>query len=148
MLVSGNDPAQQKRLAVLVSLEVRANTFAKVAADLLDKKRREGKVHATLGNREWLYSMANSDLGERPIVDITAAEVLHVLRKVEAKGLLETARRMHSAISEVFRHAILHQIQFDPTAGLKGKLAAPVVEHRAAITDAKELGGLITGLSV
>ncbi len=146
MLVSGNDPAQQKRLAVLVSREVRANTFAKVAADLLDKKRREGKAHATLGKREWLYSMANADLGERPIADIAAAEVLHVLRKVEAKGLLETARRMRSAISEVFRHAIPHQIQFDPTAGLKGKLAAPVVKHRAAITDAKELGGLMRAI--
>lgn len=146
LLASGLDPSQQKRIEKLASQESRANTFAKVAADLLEKKRREGKAHATLGKREWLYSMVNADLGERPIADITAAEVLHVLRKVEAKGLLETARRMKSAMSEVFRHAIPHQIQNDPTVGLKGKLASPVVKHRAAITDAKELGGLMRAI--
>jgi integrase len=146
LLASGQDPGQQKRIEKLASQESRANTFAKVAADLLAKKRREGKASATIGKREWLYSLANADLGERPIADITAAEVLHVLRKVEAKGLLETARRMRSAISEVFRHAIPHQLQIDPTAGLKGKLAAPVVKHRAAITDSKELGGLMRAI--
>ena len=45
-------------------------------------------------------------LGQRPVGDISAAEVLEVLRVVEAKGIIESAHRTHQVISAVLRYAV------------------------------------------
>jgi integrase len=147
LLASGIDPGQQKRLNQLALAANRANTFELIAAELLAKKRREGKASNTIGKREWLYSLAGEAFGKRPITEITAPEVLAALRKVESKGLHETARRMRSSIGEVFRYAIATaRATADPTFALRGALTVPKVKHRAAITDPKELGALLRAI--
>jgi hypothetical protein len=52
---------------------------------------REGHADATLEKTAWLLEFARPDLGNRPVSEISAVEVLHVLRKVEARGELESA---------------------------------------------------------
>jgi integrase len=147
LLASGIDPGQQKKLNQLALAADRANTFELIAAELLAKKRREGKASNTIGKREWLYSLAGEAFGKRPISEITAPEVLAALRKVENKGLHETARRMRSSIGEVFRYAIATaRTTADPTFALRGALIVPTVKHRAAITDPKELGALLRAI--
>lgn len=144
LLVSGLDPVQQRALDRAVRSGSNATTFATIAAELLDKKRREGKASNTIGKREWLYGLAGEAFGKRPIRDVTAPEVLTVLRKIEEKGHHETARRMRSAIGEVFRYAIATaRGESDPTQALRGALTTPTVKHRAAVTDAKALGALL-----
>jgi integrase len=146
-LAAGTDPGQQKKLDKLAKALSEASTFAAVAAELLEKKKREGKASATIGKREWLYGYASADLAARPVADITAPEVLAVLRKVEAKGLTETAHRLRSAIGEVFRYAIATgRATHDPTQALRGALAAHTAKHRAAILDAKALGALLRAI--
>jgi integrase len=146
-LAAGADPAQRKQLDKLQKALDDANTFALIAAELLEKKKREGRASATIGKREWLYALANADLGNRAVGDVTAPEVLAVLRKVEKKGLLETAHRLRSAIGEVFRYAIATgRATNDPTYALRGALTNPTPTHRAAITEAKELGALMRAI--
>jgi integrase len=147
LLASGIDPGQQKKLDVLASSASQANTFGIIAAELLAKKRKEGKASNTIGKREWLYSLAGEAFGKRPIAEITAPEILAVLLKVDAKGNHETARRMRSSIGEVFRFAIATaRATNDPTFALRGALTVPVVKHRAAITDPREFGGLLRAI--
>jgi integrase len=45
-------------------------------------------------------------LGDRPVAKITAPELRAVLRKIEARGTYETARRLRSTCGMVFRYAI------------------------------------------
>lgn len=147
LLAAGTDPGQQRKLDKLAKAISEANTFAVVAAELLDKKKREGKASATIGKREWLYGYASADLAQRPVAEITAPEVLAVLKKVETKGLTETAHRLRSAIGEVFRFAIATgRATHDPTQALRGALAAHSSKHRAAILDAKALGALLRAI--
>lgn len=147
LLVAGRDPSIQKQAERALALEAQAQTFAKVAAELLDKKRREGKAANTLAKLEWLYGLANAAIGDRPVSEVTAAEVLSALRKVEGKGRLETAKRLRAVIGEVFRYAIATaRAENDPTFALRGALSAPVVKHRAAITDPVKLGGLMRAI--
>lgn len=147
LLVAGRDPSIQKQAEKALALEVQGQTFAKVAAELLDKKRREGKAANTLAKLEWLYGLANAAIGDRPVSEVTAAEVLSALRKVEGKGRLETAKRLRAVIGEVFRYAIATaRAENDPTFALRGALSAPVVKHRAAITDPIQLGGLMRAI--
>lgn len=146
-LIAGRDPSIQKQADKAQALEVQGQTFAKVAAELLDKKRREGKAANTLSKLEWLHGLANVAIGDRPVSEVTAAEVLSALRKVEGKGRLETAKRLRAVIGEVFRYAIATaRAENDPTFALRGALSAPVVKHRAAITDPVQLGGLMRAI--
>lgn len=146
-LIAGRDPSIQKQADKAQALEAQGQTFAKVAAELLDKKRREGKAANTLAKLEWLYGLANAAIGDRPVSEVTAAEVLSALRKVEGKGRLETAKRLRAVIGEVFRYAIATaRAENDPTFALRGALSAPVVKHRAAITDPVQLGGLMRAI--
>ncbi len=69
------------------------------------------------------------------------------LRMVEASGNLESARRLRSTIGQVMRFAIASaRATHDPTQGLNGALTAPVVTHRAAITDRAKVGALFRAI--
>ena len=95
----------------------------------------------------WLIDFARADIGPRPISEILPMEVLEVLRKVERRGRLDTARRLRSTISCVFRYAIATaRATQDPTYALRGALTAPKSRPRAAITSPEALGGLLRAI--
>jgi integrase len=147
LLASGIDPSHQAKLDRIKKRESGANTFNAVADELLDKMEREGKAAVTLAKKRWLLGLVRPDLGHRPIADISAAEILVPLRKVEAQGNYETARRLRATVGQVFRYAIAAaKAANDATFGLKGALTAPVVTHRAALTNRAAFGGLLRAI--
>ncbi|WP_377291522.1 tyrosine-type recombinase/integrase [Rhizobium sp. SG2393] len=147
LLAKGVNPAQHAKLERIAKQASNAVTFKVVAEEYLRKIAKEGKADATQNKKEWLLGLAMADIGARPVRDITAAEVLVPLRRIEAKGNYETARRVRSAIGQVFRYAIATaRTENDPTFGLKGALTAPTVAHRAAVTDKRAFGGLLRAI--
>ena len=143
----GLDPSQQKRLAKLAATAEQANTFEVLAAEFLQKKRGEGKAAATLSKLEWLIGIAKPTLGARPITEISAPEVLQVLRRVESRERRESAKRLRAVIGSVFRYAVATgRAVNDPTAALKGALMSPIVRHRAAIVEPVALGELLRAI--
>jgi len=147
LLAKGINPSQQAKLERITRQASNAVTFKSVADEFLQKIGKEGKAEATRRKKEWLLGLAMTDIGSRPISEISAAEILVPLRRIEAKGNYETARRTRAAIGQVFRYAIATaRIDNDPTFGLKGALTAPTVTHRAAITERKAFGGLLRAL--
>jgi integrase len=144
LLAVSVDPAVHIKAEKAAKRAAGADTFYSIAAELLIKARREGRADATLKKKRWLLDLAAADLGKRPIADISAAEVLMPLRKVEGAGNYETARRMRAVIGQVFRYAIsTSRASNDPTFGLRGALTTPTVTHRAAVTDWKGFAGLL-----
>lgn len=147
LLASAIDPAQQAKVEKAKRRVESANTFGAIADEFLAKVEREGRAAATLIKKRWLLGMAKADLGTRPITEISAVEILVPLRKVEAQGNYVTARRMRADIGQVFRYAIATaRAENDPTFGLRGALTAPVVMHRAALTERKAFGGLLRAI--
>ena len=144
LLARGIDPGHNLKMEKVAKRTSNALTFGLIADEFLAKCRNEGMAETTLNKKRWLIDLPASDLGHRPIAEISAAEILVPLRKIESKGNYETARRVRSTIGQVFRYAIATaRADNDPTFGLKGALTAPVVTHRAAITTAKAFGGLL-----
>lgn len=144
LLADGVDPAGAKQAAKAARADVKANTFAVFANELTEKKQRENRAERTMEKVRWLLTIATPALGARPITEITAGEILAVLRPMERAGKLETARRVRSLIGEVFRLAIaLDVAQTDPTLALRGAIVTPTVTHRPAITDPDRLGELL-----
>jgi len=83
-------------------------------------------------------------IGTRPIAEITAPELLAMLRRIEARGAVYTAHRVRGICGQIFRYAVsTGKAERDHTADLKGALAPVKTNHRAAITDPKELAGLL-----
>lgn len=146
-LANGIDPSLQKRLDKLTKAISTATTFKAVAEEYLDKQAREGRADTTLAKNRWLLELAYPLLGTRPIAEIKAQEVLAVLKRLEARGTLETAKRVRANVGSVFRYAIATaRAENDPTSALKGAIIAPKVTHRAAITDAIAFGGLLRAI--
>lgn len=147
LLLDGIDPAtvkKERKRAAEVSTRGR---FDVLAAELLEKNRLEGRAEQTLKKKSWLIEMAQKDLGDRPIMEISPSEVLAVLKKQEKIGNLETASRLRTTIGEVFRYAIASGITTnDPTVPLKGALVRKQVTSRAAITDKERLGELLAAI--
>jgi integrase len=147
LLLEGIDPATVKQERKRISEIARRGRFDVLAAELLEKNRREGRAEQTLKKKTWLIEMANQDLADRPIMEITPSEVLAVLRKQEVIGNVETAGRLRSTIGEVFRYAIASGLTTnDPTLPLKGALVRKRVTPRAAVTDREQLGKLLVAI--
>lgn len=143
LLATGGDPSSRKKLEKLAQAERVATTFGAIAKELVAKDEREGRADSTIAKKRWLALDLAAPLADRPIVEITASELLSILRKAEARGKHETAKRLRSACGQVFRYAIATgRASRDPSADLKGALTAPVVTHRAAITDPDDMGAL------
>lgn len=147
LLSGGMDPSAKRKQERLTATIAARNTFGELAQELLAKKQAEGAAAATLSKNIWLLKDLAAPLAARPIAEITSAEILELLKRVEKSGRRETARRLRGAIGSVFRYAIVTlRATTDPTLALHGALLAPKVQHRAAITDEKEFGALLRAI--
>ena len=147
ILANGADPAGVKAQLSHEKREAAQNTFGKIADEYVAKIEKEGRAAVTIGKTRWLLSLMRRDLGSRPITDITPAELLTALQRVEAKGHHETARRMRSLSGRVFRYAVAtSRATADPSALLRGALIAPTVKHHSAILDPKAVGELLRAI--
>lgn len=83
-------------------------------------------------------------LGKRPIAEIGAQELLAAIRRIEDRGANETAHRVLSNCSEIFRYSIATgRAERDIAADLKSALKPTVKKHLAAVTDPKRVGELL-----
>ncbi len=122
-------------------------TFRTVAAEVIAKLEREGRAQATLSKTRWLLDFAFPAFGDRPVAEITARELLALLRQIEGRGLYETARRLRSTCGMVFRYAIATgRAERDPSLDLRGALTTPQVSHRATIVDPIAIGALLRAI--
>ncbi|WP_342657275.1 tyrosine-type recombinase/integrase [Sphingomonas sp. NY01] len=147
VLAKGDDPAEKARLDRLAATVAAANSFKAVADEWLAKVEREGRSAVTMRKLRWLLAFINGSIGKRPIASITAQEILVMLRKMEGKGKYETAKRLRSTCSQIFRYAIATaRAERDVAADLRGALIAPQPVHRAAITSTESAGGLLRAI--
>lgn len=146
-IIDGADPSALRKQSREEAKAAPANTFRAVAEEHFAKLEHEGLADITLGKRRWLLGFAYPHFGDRDIGAVSSADVLVVLREIEAKGHHETARRMRSVIGSVFRYAIATaRIENNPTFALRGALTTPKVQHRSAVTTATELGKLLKAI--
>lgn len=144
----GIDPSTARKAIAASRTESAANSFEVVAREwhkqIHSAKVSEGHAARTLTRLEqdvfpWL--------GPRPIGEITAPELLQTLRRIEARGVIETAHRAKQACGQVFRYAIATgRAERDPTPDLREALTPVTVEHMAAITDPKRVGELLRAI--
>lgn len=147
LLTEGTDPGAAKKQQKLAAKLSASNTFGLIVQEFVAKKEAEKAAGSTLSKNRWLLEDLAAPLSTRPISEITAAEILSLLKRIELSGRHETARRLRGMIGSVFRYAMVTlRATHDPTTATHGALLAPQVQHRAAITDEKQLGALLCSI--
>lgn len=126
LLGQGVDPGETKKARKRAAKFASENTFEAVAREWITNQRE--RLAARYSTR--LVTRLEADIfphiGSRPIAEIETPELLEVLRNVENRGVVETARRLRQVCSQIFRYAIASgRAKHDPSAGLRGALKSP-----------------------
>src|SRR5262245_47122332 len=126
LLTQDLDPNAAKKARKRAAKVASDNTFEAIAREWIAKQRHRlaARYCALLLAR--LEADVFPIIGARPIAEIDAPELLDVLRRVEKRGVIETARRLRQICGQVFRYAIASsRAKHDPSADLRGALKLP-----------------------
>jgi integrase len=149
LLAKGIDPSQDRKQTKRALRTAVSNSFEAVARDWHDGQR----ARWTPGHADAVLALLKKDvfplIGDRPLTEVTAPELLYAIRGIERRGAAETARKALRHCGAVFRFAIADgRGVHNPAADLAGALkAAPKVSNHAALS-ASELPEFLTALDV
>jgi len=147
MLANDIDPGEHRKAKKSAKEERAANSFEVIAREWFEKNRETwAPSHADKIIRR-LEKDVFPWLGGKAIAEITAPDVLTVLRRIEGRGTLDTAHRAGGNCSQVFRYAIATgRAERDPVPDLRGALPPARGNNFAAITDPLKVGELLRAI--
>jgi integrase len=132
VLAAGNDPGEVKKEVKRVAILNNTNTFEVVAREWYEKRKHEWAPGSVRCKLHYLDKQLLPTLGQRAITDITVPEVLDLLRVIEGRGTLDTARRVMQMCGQIFMYAIATgRVERNPVPDLRGALMTPVVKHQS-----------------
>jgi len=141
------DPSRERKEQRLAQANQAASTFEAVTREWFAKQL------ATLNPAHVARVISRFErdifpwIGDRPIAQITAPELLVVLRRIESRGVQETAKRALFGCGQVFRYAVATgRAERDITSDLRGALAPVKAKHFAATTDPRKLAGILRAM--
>lgn len=141
------DPGATRKATKAAKTERAANSFEVICREWLEHKR------STVEEAQYLKAKARLEkdvfpwMGGRPIAEITAPEILTVLRRIDDRGARYTAHKAKSEISQCYRFAIATgRAERDPCPDLRGAIPPARGENFPAITNPKEVAELLRAL--
>lgn len=146
-VASGIDPGEHRKAQKTAQTDRFANSFEVVAREWFGKysktwaKNHGPRVIRRLERDVFPY------IGARPISDIHTPELLEAIRRIEERGVHETARRALATCGQIFRYAVqTGRAKQNPTTDARGALPPVKGGHFAAITEPKKVGELLRAL--
>lgn len=147
LLANDVDPGEVKKAKKAALGEQEANTFEVIAREWHSKFAHTWVPSHAQHKLERLEKNVFPWIGKRPIKEITAPDVLAVLRRMEARNILDTAHRVRFECSAIFRYAVATgRTDRDPVADLKGALPPVKNGHHAAPTNPKAVAPLLRAI--
>jgi integrase len=159
LIASGIDPStrrQEEKAEIALKREVELRS--RDGLPLLDSFEDSARNWYSVRKGDWASSYGEKIirrfevdifpyLGKHPIGSITPPQLLEVLRRIEKRGVIETAHRALENCSQVFRFAIAEgKALSNPARDLKDALRKPTPKHFPAITEPKRLGELLRAI--
>lgn len=147
-LADGIDPGIAKHEEKRAKADAAANSFEAVSREWLTKTSSKRAAITQAKVTSWLEKDVFPFIGKLPIASIKAKDVLDkVARRMEARGIHESAHRIVQICSQVFRYAVaVGVIERDVTTDLRGALVAVKKANYAAITEPKQVGQLMRSI--
>ena len=148
LLANGIDPGEVRKGEKIAKETARQNTFGRIAEEWFETWR-EGKAADTVKHvRDRLDQYILPILADCSVADIEGPDVLEVLRAIEAKGLLDTVRRVKGHISQVLQHALAtgQRKLADPCPYLNRVIKTNTVKHHPAFTKPADVAALLRAI--
>ncbi|ANP45920.1 tyrosine-type recombinase/integrase [Candidatus Viadribacter manganicus] len=146
-LQDGVDPAEERRQLKLARMQARKHTFKSVALEWHAMREDEWTPDYARQVLSRLEADVFPALGDKAVAEIKPAQMLEVLKAVEARGVLETNRRLKQYCSAIFRYGIASQYcEHDPAAPLKGALKSPGRPKHHSTIPRSEVGAFLLKL--
>jgi integrase len=147
-LKDGVDPVIERQQQRERAMAAAGTTFEDIGREWQNKRKQEDlSDSAYRKDKQLLDHHAYPAIGPRPINTITPPEILTLLRRVEVRGHVHTAKRLRSTLSRVFRYGVATgRCDRDPAADLVGALVTKKTVHHPALFDPKEIGALVRAM--
>lgn len=146
-IAQGIDPAFIRKQGKQSLTGEAANSFETVAREWFAKQAPTWAASNSKIVIDRLERDVFAWIGGRTINEITAPELLAVLRRVEERGAVETAHRIRQVCGQVFRYAIATgRGARDVAADLRGALAPVKGRHFASVIDPKGIAALMRAI--
>lgn len=146
-LANGIDPGEVKKAERAAAVAETKNGFEVVAREWYSRQSHlwaDSHAESVIGR---LRLDVFPVLGARPVEEITAPELLKMLRRIESRGALETAHRVRTICGQIFRYAIATgRADRDSAADLRDALTPYKKRHLPAIIDPKALAPLLRAI--
>jgi len=143
LIATGVDPSAERK----AKIATREDTFQALALEWLQMQQKSLSARTFKKKKDRFEAFAFPYLGKTPIAELKAPDVLAVLKRIEARGKMETAHRVRSDCGNVFRYAVVTgRAERDPTIDLRGAIAAVGKRNRPAIVDPKRIGELMRAI--
>ncbi len=141
---AGIDPGAKRRADKQAAALASANTFEAIAREWLEGRKSHVEPAQHIKTLARLENDVFPWIGKRPISELTARDILTVLRRIDGRGARYTAHRVRSEVSRVFRFAIAtSRATNDPAQSLIGAIPPAVEKHMPAITDSAKVGEML-----
>lgn len=143
LIADGKDPSAERQAARAAL----SDTLESVAREWLAANKARLAPSTFAKRLQRFEAFVFPQLGRRPIRSIAAPELLAVLKRIEGRGLHESAHRVRSECGAIFRYAIATgRAERDISADLRGALVPCIVRNHAAITEPTRIGELLRAI--
>ncbi len=147
LLDQGIDPGMVKREEKKAKATAAQHTFEGVARAWLAKTAPSRAASTQQKNTAWLEANVFPVIGSLPISTIRPKDVLSALRRIEARGAIESAHKIKQLCGQVFRFAVASGLaDRDVTTDLRGALSVVPEAHYAAITEPEQAALLLRAI--
>ncbi len=135
LLMQGIDPTKAKKQEKRQAVRNAQNTFKATALEWYDTKKPEWSESHAKNVLHRLETDIFPLLGNVPLKEIMAPDLLDTLRKIEKRGAWDLAIRTRQICGQVLRYGIqLGRCDHNPAEALRGAIKTRKTEHYAAIT--------------
>ncbi len=131
----GIHPAHHRKSQVQTQIEDNRNTFKAVALEWMDRKADGWSPKTAAQIRKVFDNDVFPSIGSRPLSQVTAADILEILRRVDGRGANAFAHLIRQWSSAIFRYGVATlRAQYDPAAALQGAIVRKKARHSHALS--------------
>lgn len=147
LLAVGKDPSAEKQDAAREAKRAAGVLFENVARDWLETTARERGDETQKRVVSWFERDVFPFIGQRPIGSLRSSDILEVMKRMQARGIIDSMLRVLGYISKVFRMAMVAELaDRDPTVGVADALEKRTERHFAALTEPNDVAALMRAI--
>lgn len=149
LLEQGVDPSRarkEQKEKIIQDQEESKNTFQRSASLYIDHLRPSRNEKYWNSVESAFERLINPIIGHKNINDVKAQDIIEVLNHIQSRGTIETAHRLFTQISNVFKYAVSHGFaERNPCNDMnKAHILKKVqTQHYSTITDNEQIGKLL-----